>query len=94
MESYTIVRIPGDPRTRHGWASGGSKSHSTIDFFVFFMCVLGAPDTDYPFDADFVGGAYFPRRKARREVPPPPSNKKSPNMRDHHHYFVQNSELV
>ena len=38
------------------------------------MCVLGAPDTDYPLDADCVVGAYFPRRKARREVPPPPSN--------------------
>ena len=42
---------------------------------MFFMCVLGALDTDYPRDADCVGGAYFPRRKARREVPPPPSNK-------------------
>ena len=55
-------------------ACGDSKSHRTIGFFVFFICVLGAPDTDYPLDADCVGGAYFPCRKARWEVPPPPSN--------------------
>ena len=65
----------GDPRCHHGWACGGCKAQRTIGFFVFFMCVLGAPDTDYPRDADCVVGAYFPRRKARREVPPPPSNQ-------------------
>ena len=48
MESYITIRIPGDPRCRHGWACGGRKSHRTIGFFVFFMYVLGAPDTDSP----------------------------------------------
>ena len=49
IESYIIVRMRGDPRTRHGWACGGSKSHRNIGFFVFFfMCVLRAPDTDSP----------------------------------------------
>ena len=48
MESYIIVRMHGDPRCHHGWACGGCKAQRTIGFFVFFMCVLGAPDTDSP----------------------------------------------
>ena len=74
MRTSILIRMRADPRTRHGWDCGGSKSHRSIGFFMFFMCALGDPDTDYPRDADCVLGAYFPRRKARREVPPPPSN--------------------
>ena len=72
--SLVQIRIPGDPRWRHGRVCGSGRSHHSIGNCMFLTRVLGAPDTDNPRDAKCVAGPYFPRRKDSREVPPPPSN--------------------